>query len=94
MKVGLVHSWDGTRHFCYSFDPLDDRSLTVIELTEADVRKLSELPMEVQGEINISMGHAGMMATSPTWWDKKKAWLWRAGQRLRWRWIRLTRRST
>lgn len=103
MRFGIASNWDGQkRRFLYFFEPGDNDTLEIIELEDKDYfsadlpcnRELHEMPGEVQAEINISMGHAGMMLERPTWWGNKKAWLWRFRQQVHLRWIRLTRRPT
>lgn len=101
-KIGLVKNWDGSRRrFVYLFTPGDNDTLEIIELeherdfTEGLPRSLElhELPGECVAEINISMGHAGMMALKPNWWGRQKARWQRWGYLWRLRWIKLTRTS-
>lgn len=101
MKIGLVKNWDGPRRrFVYLFTPGDNDSLEIVELEhERDFNEdlprtleLQDCPAEVVAEINISMGHAGMMALKPNWWGRRKAH-WQRWRRLwRMRWIKLTRK--
>jgi hypothetical protein len=101
MKIGLVKNWDGPRRrFVYLFTPGDNDTLEIIELeherdfTEGLPRSLDlhELPSECVAEINISMGAAGMQALKPNWWGRRHARWWLFKNRLRMRWIKLTRK--
>lgn len=101
MKIGLVKNWDGPRRrFVYLFTPGDNDTLEIIELeherdfTEGLPRSLElhELPGECVAEINISMGHAGVMALKPNWWGRRKADWWLFRKAVRMGWIKMTRK--
>ena len=101
MKIGLVQNWGvRRRRFVYLFTPGDNDTLEIVELEhERDFNEdlprtldLHELPAECVAEINISMGHAGMMALKPNWWSRRKASFWLFKNRWRMRWIKLTRK--
>jgi hypothetical protein len=101
MKIGLVKNWDGPRRrFVYLFTPGDNDTLEIIELeherdfTEGLPRSLDlhELPSECVAEINISMGHAGVMALKPNWWGRRKADWWLFRKAVRMGWIKMTRK--
>ena len=101
MKIGLVTNWDGPeRRFIYLFEPGDNSTLEIIELEDRNYfssdlpcnRSLEECPGEVSAEINISMGHAGIMSLKPNWWGRQKARWQRWGRLWRLRYIKLIRK--
>lgn len=100
MKIGLVKNWDGPRRrFVYLFTPGDNDSLEIVELEhERDFNEdlprsleLHELPAECTAEINISMGHAGMLVTAG-WRTRLNARVYLFKNRWHMRWIKLTRK--
>ncbi len=103
LQLGFATNWDGQRRrFIYMFNAGDNDTLEIVELEDtqyfsADLpinRELDEVPGEVAAEINISMGHAGMLALKPTWWGRQRARFWQFRQRWHLRWIKLVRRPT
>lgn len=103
-RIGLAHTWDAPKRcFQYSYVPRHNDTLEIVELyngVSQDLSgdrldfgtqlKLHQLPLEIQSEINISLGSSGMYYYTRTWWERKvvdvRALQHRAGIRLKiWR---------